>query len=58
MGRKKLKVVNKIVYLGVTMKDMGGGEKEKGRIEAIGNKTRSGNSNCLTRTPNMKVDML
>jgi hypothetical protein len=58
MERKKLNVVNEIVYLGVTLKSMGRRNKEKVRIQAIGNKTRSGNAKCLTRTPNMKVDML
>ena len=58
MERKKLKVVNKIVYLGVTLKSTGGCKKEKARIQAIGNKTRSDNGKCLTRIPNMKLDIL
>jgi len=58
MEREKLKVLNNIVYLGVTLRSMGGCKKEKVTIQAIGNKTRNGNGKCLTRTPNMKVDML
>jgi hypothetical protein len=48
-GEEKLKEINKIVYLGVTLNSMGGCKKEKARIQAIGNKTRSDNGKCLTR---------
>jgi hypothetical protein len=37
MEEKNLKLINKILYLGVTMESMGGWEKEKARIQVIGN---------------------
>jgi len=58
MERKTLKVVNNTVYLGITLKIMGGCKTEKVRIHAIGNKTRSGIGKCLTKKLNMKIDML
>jgi len=58
MGRQKLKVANNTVYLGATLKIMERCETEKIRIQAIGNKTRSGIGKCLTKKLNMKIDII
>ena len=58
MEGQKLQLVHEIVCFGVKRERMGGWRKQKARIKATGNRTLTAIDKRLTRTPNVKVDML
>jgi hypothetical protein len=58
MERQKLQLVNEIVHFGVQRERMGRLRKQKASIKAIRNQTLTVIDKRLTRTPNIKADML
>jgi hypothetical protein len=51
-------VVNEISYLGVILESTGGSNRHKMKQMAKGNKSLVATDKCLTRTPDMKVQLL